>query len=814
MRSPHSPFSPPLQICQRAVLQDTEQCREAMLWQEIRQVIGSSVQLPARSGAPVTSLDVTWTATGTSLLLCGYATGEVALWDVLKGTVIKRINDLHQSKIIKVGFVRSIGEGLPVVGNSAPPVPSDLVAVTADAKGVMHRTKFVKALWTAFTAESECLLDGTSGTVLDLCALQPFFLHQQLHMVTNDSLATAEQSTSPQPVKMFGGLLRNQPVAQFLSFNFTTQTCIVQVAPFVKIVHKWPAPAAAVATKALGGGAESSVACLDWSWGSSGVADANRLHDAVPLLVRCWGSSVELLVMDMSVEQADVPSGYRSYSSGAAGSSAKDAPKYSFTVLHRSQFDGQVFVSVKWLSPTRLLLLSLTSIFVLSNSLELVEQSALSPTLVANSSALMSTRNGPDDSVFLNTTCVCGRLLYVLSSDFLFKAQLQSCFDLAHQLIHSGQWLEALALILENVNKSPSLLVTNAVDIDKCIFRYVELAVRQPAVSSASSASQSRNHYHLVAGVCIEYCVATRRLDLLYGELLDNFTAAHQDHIFLESLEPYILSRAITCLPPHIISQFFESALSFNRLPSIERCVTYFDIHSVDLNFVTRFLFQHRMFSSFLYSFANGLGDFVGAFQIIFGFMVPVLSGEGGGDSDDEVERGEGESTLELLGGKGAYPNPDQADVGYKLLLFLLYTFEGREFPRGDAHKQPRSVSMGLLSLITDRLLRPSPSTFSTLPTDNSKGSNDEAKRETLLVQFGGEFPYLTCLSYVDPEALLRCVGEGLRVVQDTAAADEEETEAVEATERNSELLSTVYGNMFAFCLQSQSDDKLAAYRM
>jgi hypothetical protein len=290
-------------------------------------------------------------------------------------------------------------------------------------------------------------------------------MHQQTHFAVSDNLAEQTQS-SQQSVKMFRGLLRSQPGAQFLSFNFTTQTCVVQVAPFVKIVHKWPAP-----TK----GGDFGTACLDWGWSSSGNADENRLHDAVPVLVRCWGSSVELLAVDLAAEQMDLPSsGYRSYNSTG---SVKDSIKYSFKVLHRSQFDGQVFVSVKWLSPTRLLLLSLTSVLVLSNSLDLVEQSALLPILATNSAALLSSRSGPEDSVFLNTTCVCGRLLYILSADFLYRAQLQSCFDLAHQLIHSGQWLEALALILENVSKSPSLLVTNAADIDKCIFRYVELAV-------------------------------------------------------------------------------------------------------------------------------------------------------------------------------------------------------------------------------------------------------------------------------------------------------------------------------------------------
>jgi hypothetical protein len=135
--------------------------------QEMRQVIGSSAPATSRNSNPVTALDVT--ASG-DVIVCGYNNGEIIAWETTKGSVVKKISDLHTCAVVRLCIVYGVGE----VATNLTGVSSEYTIVSADNKGVVHKTKLSKVLFVTVTAESECLLDGTAGHVMDLCALSPY----------------------------------------------------------------------------------------------------------------------------------------------------------------------------------------------------------------------------------------------------------------------------------------------------------------------------------------------------------------------------------------------------------------------------------------------------------------------------------------------------------------------------------------------------------------------------------------------------------------------------------------------------------------
>lgn len=146
------------------------------------------------------------------------------------------------------------------------------------------------------------------------------------------------------------------------------------------------------------------------------------------------------------------------------------------------------------------------------------------------------------------------------------------------QLVVDGQWLDALAYVLDSYAKrgrkpnsssskrevavSTGAEEVTPADMELYIRRYAELAViRQGGgvgqvggrrVSAAGM--MAGGHHFLVAQVCIEFCVLAGGdlLEVLYEEIYRIFSAAHQQPIFIESLEPFILRCVTVAFVSHI----------------------------------------------------------------------------------------------------------------------------------------------------------------------------------------------------------------------------------------------------------------------
>lgn len=911
--------------------------------QEIRQVLGSNIPNLGRPIVPVSSMDVTKTfssGNGKSMegyLLSGYDSGEVSLWDVAKGVILKVISDLHSSQVVVASILETITDGLPslAAGTSAlVPLPQgwyghdsssssigrseftsnlasaavasmqgvNVVVITADKEGVMYKSRLSKSMWSAtYTSESECLLDSSTGPLTGYAALPPLLRSIQ----TNNMVYLKNCNEASPHCRVSCRYLAAHKSTRVLAINVgASQTWIVQTHPKIKIVFKWDAP--------LHGSSEQGKAeaddkegadCtngfgkfLDWTWqarsaeseietrgdergagvgAEAGAAESRPVGDAhwdattstegggagvyadwVPVLARCWGSRLQLLsvittaiagtgagagaaegpVSNLGQTRStattndlahSLQSNFSFLSGGASKASTVLDKEGAAVVTYKTKFAvaqetsitaGQRVLSIRWVSSCELVVLTTTDVLVLSDALQPVEQLSLQPSASMELSRLFAHNVSVHQEELIPLQHgVSGRLLFVIASDIMLRVQMQSCFDLADRLISKGQWLEALALVLENARRSPAQLLHCGAELDKYIIRYVELAVKQSAHShggpasnsnstSAGVAAQSKNHYHLVSGVCIEYCVASSRMDVLFAQVYSLFKAAQQHYIFLEALEPFVLAGEIRSLPPALIAEFCESALRLHRLPSIERCVAYFEIAHLDMNFITKFLYENRMYSSFLYVYSNGLDDFPGAFQIIFSFLLEASSTSTGRQQQDRLQH-----RLQDQDGLSDDIALDASDVAYKLLLFVSYSLDGKVFPRGVPMQNPHlSLSWGLLQLLTSTSLQPTPPVFSLLST------SEQARASHAL----GSFPYLMKLSEVDLDAVLRIVVKGVHIVQQQLnilhhsplvsgsprAVVAQVNNISVADTYNAHDLSAIYDNLLGFCRRQDAE--------
>ena len=72
-------------------------------FQEVRQVLQTSASGGAETDGPVTAIDV---SRGNDYLVCGYLSGRIVLWDILRGVTLKSTNDMHNSPVSAIKFVK------------------------------------------------------------------------------------------------------------------------------------------------------------------------------------------------------------------------------------------------------------------------------------------------------------------------------------------------------------------------------------------------------------------------------------------------------------------------------------------------------------------------------------------------------------------------------------------------------------------------------------------------------------------------------------------------------------------------------------
>jgi hypothetical protein len=195
-----------------------------------------------------------------------------------------------------------------------------------------------------------------------------------------------------------------------------------------------------------------------------------------------------------------------------------------------------------------------------------------------------------------------------------------------------------------------------------------------------------------VAGVCIEYCVMSGSLELLFGDIFQLFKAVRQEHVFLEEIEPYILKREVSALPQHILTAFVDCCARSLKLAALERCTCYLDLNNNNVAELAACLSTNALFSGrtkqryisiyvhpnpvcssgFLYVQAYKVGNYAEAFMVVFEMLksTKTVAPSAPGNRSSGIE--------------GTYPSLDQSHIGYKLLLFCKYVAENKIFPRGD----------------------------------------------------------------------------------------------------------------------------------
>lgn len=190
------------------------------------------------------------------------------------------------------------------------------------------------------------------------------------------------------------------------------------------------------------------------------------------------------------------------------------------------------------------------------------------------------------------------------------------------------------------------------------LFQYVERSVKK--CPEHGKIQVMEQHFQDMVPVMVDYCLLLQRTDLLFNQLytrlVENCVARG---VFLESLEPYIVSERLGCVTAPVMRDLLTHLQDNNMMDSVENCLIHLDITSLDIQQVVQMCWDNQLYDAMIYVFNRGMNDYINPMEKLFQVIGPPLR-EGKALTDEQVV------------------------MGNKLLVYISCSLAGRAYPLGD----------------------------------------------------------------------------------------------------------------------------------
>jgi vacuolar protein sorting-associated protein 8 len=495
--------------------------------------------------------------------------------------------------------------------------------------------------------------------------------------------------------------------------------------------------------------------CLSWGW----ALVSGGGHVITPILARAWGCCIQLL--------------RASFPDNDDERNHQEVFQWPAFGVH-DEFDVNIpVVALEWLNERSLVYLSMDNEFVVADTvmmtlLERLDFSNLKLVYAEFSLSRKSVVDSADPSgteicyctTFQNSFRACDSRLLLLCQEELESVAVVGARPRISALENDGEWLEALALALHHyehtiksqedrrrdptgrrdISKHPCLRIDPGRSDDeewiaKLLIRYVNIAVENapeannldcPTEIIETQMDLARSHFQMLAGVCVEFCLVTKRLDLLFGPIFGRFQSAGYLDVFLDVLEPYVLNDKLNYIAPEVMMHFVEHCRANNGIATVERCLLHMDVTIMDFDSILTLLQANEMYSALFHVYNQGLNDYTTPLKLLCERIF---------ESGDNVGRLTNERRVD------GFPQNEFEKYGYKAILYLQSCFKGKTFPL--------DVDMpeGTVGTVRSQLLRFLLQTAYIPPTTVKKSSQAIGRRSL-------RYPYTRILLLVDPKAM------------------------------------------------------------
>ncbi|KFM79086.1 Vacuolar protein sorting-associated protein 8-like protein, partial [Stegodyphus mimosarum] len=519
--------------------------------------------------------------TDCSRLLAGYSRGEITMWDLHKGKLIRTISDAHpmQNAVLHIKFT-----------------DDPTLALCSDSGGSVFELNFKRVMGTR-TCETRCIFSGSRGEV---CAVEPLrmtphFRNHPSQEVCLVALGTVTKviavTVRPSLRVWFTHALRADPdTLPVLSWQFV----VIQVSSTTRIIDP-----------VLAFGRQSTVFFFQVNFASAEKINFIPLQKVELQYVFqnfAWLNSRTLVILDIlehlhvvdvkSEEELEVldlvdvqlvygTSHFKGLATGGNVSKAMAVAGERACYYSMAAFGSQ------------LLLLGVKSIHVMT----------------------MRTWNE--------------------RIDFLVKQKMFSeALTLALSFYEENA--KAVSGLIGKKSQRRELVATKIIEI---LSIYVDQIMTQ-LCPERGRIELLMHHYQEKVPICVDYCIAVERRDFLFGKMYESFQADPLAlGVFLESLEPYILDGRLKSMTPQIVKDFVDHFSEKKMYDALEACIVRLDIASLDIHQVMTLCWNEGLYDAIIYIYNHGMNDYVTPFGDLMVILQRAVK-RGKQLTDDQIKLG------------------------------------------------------------------------------------------------------------------------------------------------------------------------------
>ncbi|KAJ8793909.1 hypothetical protein J1605_019173 [Eschrichtius robustus] len=541
--------------------------------------------------------------------------GSVMRHSLLKGISAQIVSAADKvdaglpTAIIRIKLCDSVWVALVLEVNMEPSLPSVSTMTAHDFSVALLKDRRVMGVR---TCESRCLFSGSKGEV---CCIEP--LHSK-----------------PE--------LKDHPITQFslLAMASLTKILVIGLKPSLKVWMTFP----------YGRMDPSSVPLLAWHF----VAVHNYVN---PMLAFCRGDVVHFLLVKRDE------------------SGAIHVTKQKHLHLY---YD---LINFTWINSRTIVLLdSVEKLHVIDRQtqeeLETVEISEVQ--LVYNSSHFKSLATGGNVSQALalvgekacyQSISSYGGQIFYLGTKSVYVMMLRSWRERVDHLLKQDCLTEALALawsfhegkakavvgLSGDASKRKAVVADRMVEI---LFHYADRALK--TCPDQGKIQVMEQHFQDMVPVIVDYCLLLQRKDLLFSQVYDKLSEnSVAKGVFLECLEPYILSDKLVGITPQVMKDLIVHFQDKKLMENVEALIVHMDITSLDIQQVVLMCWENRLYDAMIYVYNRGMNEFISPMEKLFRVIAPPLNA-------------------------GKTLTDEQVVMGNKLLVYISCCLAGRAYPLGD----------------------------------------------------------------------------------------------------------------------------------
>lgn len=509
-------------------------------------------------------------------LLCGFAKGQITMWDLANGKLLRTITDAHPpgTAILHVKFT-----------------DDPTLAVCNDSGGSVFELAFRRVMGMR-SCDSRCLFSGSKGEV---CCIEPL-------------------RTPPD--------FRDHPITQYslLAMASLTKILVIGLKPTLKVWMTFPYSKAD----------PSSVPQLAWQF-----VPVQKIVN--PILAFCKGDTVHFLLVKKEesgtihvIKQKQLQLSCDLISLSWINSRTL-ALVDSHEKLQVVDKPSQEVLEIMDLEQVQLVynsrhFKSLATGGNVSQALALVGEKACYQSVSSYAGQIIYL--GTKSAHMMTLRSWRERIDCLLKQDIFVEA-----LSLAWSF-HEGTAKAVVGLCGDPV-KRKGVVADKMVEI---LFQFTEHALKK--CPEQGKIQVMEQHFHDIVPVLVDYCLLLQRLDLLfnqlYSKLLENVVAKG---VFLEVLESYIVADRLGHLTTPIMRDLLAHYHGNGMMDSLERCIVHLDVTSLDIQQVVTVCWDNKLYDAMIYVFNSGMNDYITPLEKLFSVIGPPLR-EGRSLTDEEVIMG------------------------------------------------------------------------------------------------------------------------------------------------------------------------------